>query len=215
MESAASMKSEIRSQAWAGMGIRFIRNETRKFLYWLLVVLYLVIGGFSAWTEDFPGQIRKPVAVWGYDIGIHVLEFVLEIGHGWCRRRWPVHARGLQIVSGLTGLAGRVGRAFLIAATVQRITPVVTDRDGFNAVGPGVVQGVKWAFGLMALPSTDIPLTGPGEPFESFRSTGQGLNHAERRALLAVVQSSPIHHETLSQYYLQNQHNPQPFPALA
>lgn len=92
-------------------------------------------------------------------------------------------------MSGVVGLAGRLGRAFLIAATVKPITPVVTARDAFNAVGPGVVQGVKWAFGLMALPSTDIPLACPGEPFESFKHTGQGLGPAERRALLAVVQS--------------------------
>lgn len=65
-------------------------------------------------------------------------------------------------------------------------------RDIFNAAGPGIVHGIKWVFGLMARPWSDIPFTGPGEPFESLKNAGTGLSRRQRRMLLAVIQTSEI-----------------------
>lgn len=74
-----------------------------------------------------------------YDIGTRVLEFLLEIPRGFVEDR----GGAWRFLSGGAELGGQLGRAFLIAATVTRLTPAITASDRFNTVGHGVLHGVK------------------------------------------------------------------------
>lgn len=51
-------------------------NETRVVLYWVLALVYVLIGVISAWTEDFPDMIEKTAAVYHNAI---VIQFLLEM----------------------------------------------------------------------------------------------------------------------------------------
>lgn len=146
-----------------------VGNTTRPTLYWVLVVIVLV-GVVTAWVEDFPGGVAKPVAVYCSDIGAPVVEFLHEIAHGWILQ----YASLWQCLPGAPWFGIRAGRAFLIAATVAPCTPVNSGRDWFIAFGFGVVHAVKWIFVLMARQFTEIPITGPGQPFEGLNSVCNG-----------------------------------------
>lgn len=163
-----------------------VGNTTRLMFYWALVMVIMLVGVATAWVEDFPGGVAKPVAVYCYDIGAHMVEFLLEITHLWI----PQYASLSQCLSGALGFGIRVGRAFLIAATVVPRTALNSGSDWFNGFGLGVVHAVKWLFGLMARPFTEILMTGLGEPFEGLKDTRHGLRRQERWALLAVVETS-------------------------
>lgn len=144
------------------------------------------MGVVYAFTEDFPGAVKKPKGVCWFDFASKVAELCLEVAHGVVAtgQSWYV-----QVLSGFLGCAFRISRAIIIGATVPK-SAITSPRDWYNASGPAVAQGVKWVFGTMAQPWKDIPLCGQGEPFAGCERVGDGLSQYERRQLLAVVQTS-------------------------
>lgn len=117
---------------------------------------------------------------------LEIAHGVVATGNGWV----------VQLVSGFLGCVVRTGRAFVIGSAVPK-SEVRSSRSYFNAIGPGVAQGIKWVFAMMAQPWRAIPLCGKGEPFEGFENVGEGLSQDERRRLLAVVQTSKRSRGTL------------------
>lgn len=80
-EFAAKVKGEIRKQGWSGMGLRYIKNESRLTSYWIMAIIYVVIGVVLVRIEDFPGGVQKPIGVYYYDMVFLVIEFLLEVAH--------------------------------------------------------------------------------------------------------------------------------------
>lgn len=190
LNTAAGIKKGIKQQSWMGFGMLHLANNRRASLYWFLAFVVFLLLTVYAGVEDFPGGVEKPLGVRLFDFISRLAEVLLEIAHG-------VVATGngwvVQLVSGVLGCAVRIGRAFLIGQYVPQ-SEVRSSRDFFNAIGPGVAQGIKWVFAMMAQPWRAIPLCGKGEPFNGLENVGEGLSQHERRLLLAVVQTSKQSH---------------------
>lgn len=113
IECVESLKRQVRQQGWSGMGVMIVNNTTRLSFYWVLALIIVVGGVITAWYEDFPGGVVKPNVVYIFETAVHV-EFHLEIAHSY----YPPYAFRLQGLRAV-GCAVRVGRAFLVAATVE------------------------------------------------------------------------------------------------
>lgn len=98
LDVAAKTKKHIRRQAWNFVGIRNVGNGARVWMYWLMAVVYVIIGVASVMVEHFPGGIKKPWSVCVYDSATHVLEFLLKVAHAWCGSI-PRYATALLVVS--------------------------------------------------------------------------------------------------------------------
>lgn len=85
------------------------------------------------------------------------------------------------------GLAASVGRAIVIAATVEPKAPIETHRDRWNAIGTGCTNAKKWIYPLMSRPVDHMPGIAVAEPFHKVRLSGDGLNTQERSRLFEVV----------------------------
>lgn len=143
-----------------GFGMLHLANNGRAALYRLLAFVVFLLMAVYAWLEDFPGAVKKPLGVRLFDFASRLAELLLEIAHG-------VVATGNGWV--------RMERAFLIGGSVLG-SEVHSSRDYYNAIGPGVAQGIKWVFAMMAQPWRAIPLCGKGEPLEGFQTAGEGLS---------------------------------------
>lgn len=189
LHTAAGIKKGIKQHSWIGFRMLHLANNLRASLYWFLAFAVFLLMAVYAGVEDFPGGVEKPLGVRWFDFGSRLAELLLEIAHGVVDtgNGWVV-----QLVSGFLGCCVRMGRAFLIAKPVAK-SELRSSRDYFNAIGPGVAQGIKWVFALMAQPWRGIPLCGKGEPFAGFEKVGEGLSRNERRLLLAAVQTSKFY----------------------
>lgn len=183
LDIASNEKESIRKTAWSGFGLTFISNETRTVLYFMLAIVAIVFGVFTAAFEDFPGAINKPWMVIVYDVCAELVLFALIILESSYPAKWSLW----KFFSGALGLLTSIGRACMIATFVEPSTPIKTHRDRFNAVGVGCTNAIKWVYPLMARPVDRLPGVRVGQPFYEVRNRGKGLNSHERADLLDVV----------------------------
>lgn len=172
-------KRADQKNSMGGMRVTFVSMKTRRFIYFAHAIPGVVFGITALGCEDFPGKVTKPVAVIAYDCVVQAILFG--------RIMWQAQQPGMWAVwfcvSGVMGLAASVGRAILIAATVEPKAPIETDRDRWNAIGTRCTNAIKWIYPLMARPVDRVPGVAISEPFHNIRLCGAGLNNKERSKL--------------------------------
>lgn len=186
LDAASSLKKELRSVPFSGLGVAWVLSLFRTSFYWLLIGLIFVVGIAAAGTEVFPANIVKPVQVILMDIFWEILEFVLILTHSYLPRSRVRFDR----ISALICFLVKVARAHVVGKGVDPPSPVHTFVDHFNAIAPALVAAAKAVFSITGKPITRLPHSAPGEPFESLVARGAGLNNQEREALMAVIITS-------------------------
>lgn len=186
LDAASSLKKDLRSVTFSGLGVTWILSLFRTSFYWLLIGLIFVVGIAAAKTEVFPANIVKPVEVVVMDIVWEIFEFVLILTHSYL----PKSKVRFDRISALLCFLVKLTRAHIVGNGVTPPSPVYTFTDHFNAIAPALVAAAKAVFSITGKPTTRLQHSAPGEPFESLIGRGAGLNNQEREALMAVIITS-------------------------
>lgn len=192
LDKSSSLKHLVAGQLWNVCGLHWASVQMNVLLYYTLIFLLFCFKIIISLVEDFPGGVAKPAVVCWLDFGAGASNAIFVILLSFMLEAFALWNSGAGAVS----LASKVCRAYLIAAYTVPLTPIRTSRDRLNASAPAILAALKAIIALMAMPAQRLPLTHPGQPFETFTKRGKGLTNDERRKLVEAILSS------MCQFYL-------------
>lgn len=191
LDKSFSLKHLVAGQLWNVCSLRWVSVQMNVVLYYTLIFLIFCFKIIISLVEDFPGGVAKPTVCW-LDFGAGASNAIFVILLSFMLEAFALWHSGAGAVS----LSSKVCRAYLIAAYAVPLTSIRTSRDRLNASAPAILAALKATIALMAMPAQRLPLTHPGQPFETFTKLGKGLTNDERRKLLEAILPS------MCQFYL-------------